>query len=456
MANRKLNFISNNVKGLQNSTKRIKIFEYLKNKVTSDCFIFLQETHSNKDSEKRWSDEFKGQFFFSHGKTNSCGVAIAYYGSTNISVLTTRTDSEGRIILLDMKYDDKNYILCNIYNPNHEANQVDTLEMLGDFIMGIPQWETKEVIVGGDFNLFLDAELDAKGGRPTLKKRSVAKLISIIERFTLVDIWRVRNQNKRRYTFRQSHQAGYLQRRLDYFFVSNSLQGNICETDIQVAFCTDHSPITLSLKPINNLPRGRSLWKFNNSLLQNDEYLRKMKTAIVETEQQLDSEQIKDDQVRWEYLKFKIRDQTIAFSKVLSANKRKEIFSLERKLLSLEKELEFQESETYINTKKELDNIYDLKAEGIRIRSRCKWYEAGEKSTKFFLNLEKRHAQESFITILYENGELINNNTGIERKMFEFYSNLYQEKSNLLPSCIDNFLQSIDLPKIKEQEKKKS
>ena len=256
--------------------------------------------------------------------------------------------------------------------------------MLGDFLMGIPQWETEEIIVGGDFNLFLDAELDAKGGRPTLKKRSVAKLISVIERFTLVDIWRVRNQNKRRYTFRQSHQAGYLQRRLDYFFVSNSLQGNICETDIQVAFCTDHSPITLSLKPINNLPRGRSLWKFNNSLLQNDEYLRKMKTVIVETEQQLDSEQIKDDQVRWEYLKFKIRDQTIAFSKVLSANKRKEIFSLECKLLSLEKEFEFQESETYINTKKELDNIYDQKAEGIRIRSRCKWYEAVKKSIIFF------------------------------------------------------------------------
>ena len=282
MANRKLNFISNNVKGLQNSTKRIKIFEYLKNKVTSDCFILLQETHSNKDSEKRWSDKFKGQFFFSHGKTNSCGVAITYYGSTNISVITTRTDSEDHIILLDMKYDDKNYILCNIYNPNHEASQVDTLEMFGDFLMGIPQWETKEIIVGEDFNLFLDTELDAKCGRPTLKKRYVAKLFSVIERFTLVDIWRVRNQNKRRYTFRQSHQAGYLQSRLDYFFVSNSLQGNICKTDIQVAFCTDHSPITFSPKPINNLPRGRSLWKFNNSLLQSDEYLRKMKTVIVE------------------------------------------------------------------------------------------------------------------------------------------------------------------------------
>ena len=63
MANRKLNFISNNVKGLQNSTKRIKIFEYLKNKVTSDCFIFLQETHSNKDSEKDGLTNLKDNFF---------------------------------------------------------------------------------------------------------------------------------------------------------------------------------------------------------------------------------------------------------------------------------------------------------------------------------------------------------------------------------------------------------
>ena len=76
------------------------------------------------------------------------------------------------------------------------------------------------------------------------------------------------------------------------------------------------------------------------------------------------------------------------------------------------------------------------------------------KNLHFFLNLEKRHAQESSITSLYENGELINSNTGIERKMFDFYSNLCQEKGNLLPSCIDKFLESIDLPKLKEQETK--
>ena len=55
----KMSFISNNVKGLQAISKRIKIFEYLKNYVTSNGFIFLQETHSSVKDEKIWNDEFE-------------------------------------------------------------------------------------------------------------------------------------------------------------------------------------------------------------------------------------------------------------------------------------------------------------------------------------------------------------------------------------------------------------
>ena len=76
-----LSFISNNAKGIQAVSKQIKIFEYLKNYVTSSGFIFLQETHSSIKVEKVWSDEFEGQLFFSHGKTNSCSVAIGFVGT---------------------------------------------------------------------------------------------------------------------------------------------------------------------------------------------------------------------------------------------------------------------------------------------------------------------------------------------------------------------------------------
>ena len=58
-----LSFISNNVKGFQAISKRIKIFEYLKNYVSSNGFIFLQETHSSVKDEKVWSDNSKGSYF---------------------------------------------------------------------------------------------------------------------------------------------------------------------------------------------------------------------------------------------------------------------------------------------------------------------------------------------------------------------------------------------------------
>ena len=35
-----------------------------------------------------------------------------------------------------------------------------------------------------------------------------------------------------------------------------------------------------------------------------------------------------------------------------------------------------------------LEEIYDIKANGVKIRSKCDWYEYGEKSSKLFLNLE--------------------------------------------------------------------
>ena len=41
--------------------------------------------------------------------------------------------------------------------------------------------------------------------------------------------------------------------------------------------------------------------------------------------------------------------------------------------------------------------MYDHIAEGIRIRSKCDWYESGEKSTKFFLNLEEKRGNENQI-----------------------------------------------------------
>ena len=58
------NFISNNVKGIKASEKRLKLFEYLRNNINNNGFIFLQETHSSSNDEQKWKDNFKGPLFF--------------------------------------------------------------------------------------------------------------------------------------------------------------------------------------------------------------------------------------------------------------------------------------------------------------------------------------------------------------------------------------------------------
>ena len=124
MNSEQLNFVSNNVKGLQGGEKRIKMFEYLKSHIHSNGIAFIQETHSCQADEKRWSDDFQGHLFFSHGKTNSCGVAIGYYGTKSFTLLKQITDENGRILVLEVNINDEVYVLANLYNPYLNQNNL--------------------------------------------------------------------------------------------------------------------------------------------------------------------------------------------------------------------------------------------------------------------------------------------------------------------------------------------
>ena len=71
---------------------------------------------------------------------------------------------------------------------------------------------------------------------------------------------------------------------------------------------------------------------------------------------------------------------------------------MENQLKILEKCLDKDDNLSKYNAiKNELDAIYDHITEGIRIRSKYEWYEHSEKSTKFFLNLEKQRGAQNTI-----------------------------------------------------------
>ena len=157
---------------------------------------------------------------FSHDRTDSRGVLIAFRESLNFKILNDYRDTDRRILVLKCIIEDSPYLLINFYNPNRQNEQLEALQNLNDIISGIELESDTRFIFGRDFNIIYDLKLDADGVSPSL-----SKLESIKEYFNLCDIFRVRYPDKRRFTYKSKNPT--LQRRLDYLFISNELQDNV-------------------------------------------------------------------------------------------------------------------------------------------------------------------------------------------------------------------------------------
>ena len=73
----------------------------------------------------------------------------------------------------------------------------------------------------------------------------------------------------------------FLQRKTDCFFLSNILQENIHKTDTLPCIQSDHSPVLVQIRNLNEEKHGPSYWKFNNSLLSNSEYVEAMSGELL-------------------------------------------------------------------------------------------------------------------------------------------------------------------------------
>ena len=93
---------------------------------------------------------------------------------------------------------------------------------------------------------------------------------------------------------------------------------------------TDHSPIFFSFSKNLKTPRGNSLWRFNNSLCRNIDYTTKLKNHLKLIQKTILKENITDEQMIWEYIKYEIRKFSISFSKQYAKDKRTRTLILEK------------------------------------------------------------------------------------------------------------------------------
>ena len=434
-----LKICSFNVRGINENKKRRDIFTYLRRRKYDICM--LQESHCTKDQEKIWENEWGYKAYFSSFKGNSRGVVILFNNTFQYTLHSISTDKEGRFVFIDCTINGVKLSIANLYAPNEDE------PVFFEIIQNkLEKLDSNNIILGGDFNVVQDYLLDTLNLQNRNNSQAHQKVLELKNDLDLIDPWRNMNPDTKMFTW---HNSQNKQSRLDYFLISSTILQNVEKAVIKPGYRSDHSIVEVTFN-FNSQERGRGVWKFNNSLLRDETYTQKIKKHIADTKDQYRAinMNLPDDdplnftinsQLLLDVIKLEIRGKTIAYSSAVKRCNQKAEMELENKIDRLHEQYTEIPSIENLNNLNEANNnlklLREKKIEGIIMRSKAKWHLEGEKNSRYFCNLEKRHYQEKCISkLIGEDGTEKTIMSDILEEEANFYQNLYTSKKPVLNS----------------------
>ena len=440
-----LHFVSLNVRGIRDQLKRKKIFSWLLSQKTD--IVCLQETFLSKELEDKVISEWSGPCYFSYGSNHSKGVSILFRKNLPSDIVNVYVKCDGRALAIRILYHKTCYLILNVYAPTRLSDK-------GKFFKNLSIWFNKIVhqddllICGGDWNTTLAASLDTRGVARVYK--IPLSFRKFIQKNKLVDVWRKMYPTKKQFTWRQNSLGIYS--RLDYWLISSTLCPVVISADIRPALKCDHNAISLKLK-IRSSVRGKGYWKMNNALLLDDSFKQYIKNLI----QQVKLEYVHENpQVIWEICKIKIREFAIKYSKEKQKKSRSYFDRLQNELAKQSEKVDNNPSESEFKKlekiREEVDKLYTYKCKGAYVRSREKWMEFGEKSTKYFLKRETSNGKKKEIDCIQQNGKTITGKDEILKTITNYFSRLYSCNDIVTNANMVFYLQNSDLPMLSETD----
>lgn len=435
-----LNIVSLNARGLRGN-KRHAVFQWLKEKHYDVCL--LQETYCTYNFISKFKRGWSGDIVHSvSDSAHSRGVCILFRKGLKHTVLDVHECKNGRFIAINLEINGNIFSIINVYCPNNLKQRIQFLGEIGEVINEFVS-NKQNLIIGGDFNC-VNENIDRSSSGIDKSSEMLCKLKS---KWNLIDIWRKLHPDSKSNTYIDPSNRGF-NSRIDFFLCSNNIATNIKSSNIGCAPSPDHKFVDVSLK-LSSKNRGKGYWKMNSSILKENEYVKSMENLLSETINEYDGHICK--QALWEFIKTRIKRYTIEYCTDRSKNKQNEIKSLEEEVDKLDLALAKRKDENILKKRKEckltLDNLYLEKAAGYQIRSRSKWVEQGEKSTKYFFGLEKSRQCENAIQSLKDsNGVNKYEDNEILAIAHDFYTNLYRTQ-NVEQNDIESYINSIPLEK---------
>ena len=370
----------------------------------------------------------------------------------NSEIAETWKDNEGRILGLQVKTDTMSFHVVNIYAPTKDK-LTDQMKFINTLESHFNLAE-EPYILGGDFNTYMNPTLDKHGGIIEHNTQYSIKIQNLMDEYNIVDIWRLLNPNTKHYTWRQKQPK--IQSRLDYFLISGELVYNIKHTKIKPAIRTDHSLLEIKVTLINEQKRGPGFWKFNCGLVRDETYINLIRNKINQLKEQYEQEE--NHGLKWDLIKCELRQLTITYSKQLAKSKRQHENSLQNQFRHAAEQLRHNNTERnqteYDRIKMEIEHLNSIKTQGAHIRCKALQVEENERSTKFFLNVEKRNYKMKHIQKLHtaDNNILYDPKAILEEQKM-FYKKLYTKNVHAKKNLKHSFLNNDKLQKLSEELK---
>ena len=454
-----LEVLSYNVRGLKEYSKLKRVLNSCSNIIrkNKNTLICLQETHLERSDENKIRVMWKGNYVMSPGGNKSRGCITLFDSSWE--QIDSQRDPGGRFTSLTVKKHFGTYVLTNLYAPNEQS--LDFFETI--FKLSVDARDKFEAtpIIAGDFNLVIRPERDSMNRTASANEAIVSCFVrDSMNALSLIDSYRVINEDA---GFTWSR--GKCFSRLDMIYVHESLESGITSSELDWAFDkSDHALVKVTIEVKSMFARGTGLPKVDPTILGKEtiklEVLNRLKESILTIPNDWNPAK------SWEFLKVNVRSIMWEISAREKKIDNKEDEAMKEQLNKLKSNKEricrtqgvdqaavANIDEAILFFEGQLHNKWESKSKNLAMKAKVKWFNEGEKSNKYFLNIIKKRQSETLLTNLNWEGRGAATQGEIQDLVVDFYSELYQERTDLNTDYESFF--SPDTPKLSDEDRER-
>ena len=446
-----LKVITHNVRGLGEDNKVRHMLNYCSKSLKKSCdtIICLQETFVEKPGKIPFI--WRGNVAFTSGLGNSQGCITLLSPHINVIECTEFNNRAHVLVCQKVNEAKASFIVANVYAPNaNNAEKVEFFESVLDKVFEYEEtYDCNLSLFAGDLNLIFRSEDAINRNFSSQEKRTAQTVGHFLQEGNFEDSWKGKKSNF--FTWRRPNSDSFSC--LDRIFYKKGVVKLLSIITNWTLSMSDHAAVECVYERINEEPQCRSrITRIDPTLLNDQDSQSRFREELATMLRQIPATW--DPHLKLEYSKMCIR--TIA-EKLQSERKIRN--KNEEDLLNEELELSIRALEnpsTPDGDKAEIiRHVEDLRSrkeilideKGTRLAQKIgtKWYNEGEKSTRYFLRLLNRTMPDSIKELENSEGRTLNTAVEIEAEIVKYYKNLYEDydKTELRFDNNDGFFDNI-------------